>query len=104
MAKRLTREQKREKAVIDLINQMFVIAGHNVTYDDILGVEDWFRKYSMTVEQGEEFKKWGKKYLMKNLNMYAKMAEREMQWFNLQWGLIYSNWEEYYESQNNNIK
>lgn len=104
MAKRLTREQKREKAVVDLINQMFVIAGHNVTYDDILGVEDWFRKYSMTVEQGEEFKKWGKKYLMKNLNMYAKMAEREMQWFNLQWGLIYSNWEEYYESQNNNIK
>lgn len=104
MAKRLTREQKREKAVIDLINQMFVIAGHNVTYDDILGVEDWFRKYSMTVEQGEEFKKWGKKYLMKNLNMYAKMAEREMQWFNLQWGLIYSNWDEYYESQNNNIK
>lgn len=104
MAKRLTREQKREKAVVDLINQMFVIAGHNVTYDDILGVEDWFRKYTMTVEQGEEFKKWGKKYLMKNLNMYAKMAEREMQWFNLQWGLIYSNWEEYYESQNNNIK
>jgi hypothetical protein len=36
--KRLTREQKRDKAVIDLINQMFIIAGHNVTYDDILGV------------------------------------------------------------------
>jgi hypothetical protein len=49
----------------------------------------------MTVEQGEEFKKWGKKYLMKNLRMYAKAAEREMQWFSLQWGLTYSNWEEY---------
>jgi hypothetical protein len=88
--KRLTREQKREKAVVDLINQMFIIAGHDVTYDDILGVENWFQKYTMTVEQGDEFKKWGKKYLMKNLNSYAKQAEREMQWFSLQWGLKYS--------------
>jgi hypothetical protein len=37
--KRLTREQKKDKAIIDLINQMFIIAGHNVTYDDILGVK-----------------------------------------------------------------
>jgi hypothetical protein len=41
--KRLTREQKKDKAIIDLINQMFIIAGHDVTYDDILGVKDWFQ-------------------------------------------------------------
>ncbi len=35
--KRLSREEKKEKAVIDLINQMFIIAGHDVTYDNILG-------------------------------------------------------------------
>ena len=93
--KRLTREQKQEKAIKDLINQMFVFAGHNVTYDDVLDVEDWFRNYSMTVEQAEEFKKWGKKYLMKELRTYAKKAEREMEWFMLQYGLTYSNWEEY---------
>ena len=91
----MSQEQKREQAVIDLINQMFIIAGHEVTYEDILGKEKWFQEYSMTVEQGEEFKKWGKKYLMKNLRTYAKSAEREMQWFCLQWGLTYSNWEEY---------
>jgi hypothetical protein len=67
---------------------MFIIAGHDVTYDDILGVDNWFQKYTMTVEQGDEFKKWGKKYLMKNLNRYAKQAEDEMVWFSLQWG----NW------------
>ena len=97
--KRLSREQKREKSVVDLINQMFIIAGHNVTYDDILGVKDWFREYTMTVEQGEEFKKWGKKYLMKELRETAKLAEREMLWFNLQWGLTYSNWEDYHKSK-----
>ena len=95
--KRLSREQKKEKAVVDLINQMFIIAGHDVTYDDILGVENWFQKYTMTVEQGQEFKKWGKKYLMKELRTYAKMAEREMEWFMLQWGLVYSNWDEYHK-------
>ena len=96
--KRLTKEQKREQAVVDLINQMFIIAGHEITYDDIKDrKDDWFTEYSMTVEQGEEFKKWGKKYLMKNLRTYAKSAEREMQWFSLQWGLTYSNWEEYHK-------
>ena len=97
--KRLSRKQKREKSVVDLINQMFIIAGHNVTYDDILGVKDWFRKYTMTVEQSEEFKKCGKKYLMKELRETAKSAEREMLWFNLQWGLTYSNWEDYHKSK-----
>ena len=95
MTKRLNIEQKREQAVIDLINQMFIIAGHQVTYDDVLGKENWFQEYTMTVEQAEEFKKWGKKYLMKNLRTYAKAAEREMMWFTLQYGLKYSNWEEY---------
>jgi len=93
--KRMSREQKREQAVIDLINQMFIIAGHDVTYDDILGKDKWYQEYSMTVQQAEELKKWGKKYLMKNLRMRAFQAEREMMWFNVQWGLTYSNWEEY---------
>ena len=92
MAKRLTREEKSNQVFVGLINKMFEIAGHSVTYDDILGVENWFQKYTMTVEQGEEFKKWGKKYLMKELRMYAKAAEREMLWVNLQWGLTYSDY------------
>ena len=93
--KRLSREEKKEKAVVDLINQMFIIAGHDVTYDDILGKDKWFMEYSMTVEQGEEFREWGEKYLRKNLKMNKALAEKEMMWFNLQWGLTYSNWEEY---------
>jgi len=89
MAKRLSREEKWNKAVVDLINQMFIIAEHDVTYDDILGKENWFQEYTMTIEQNLEWKKWGKKYLMKNLNLYAKQAEREMMWVSLQWGLTF---------------
>ena len=100
MAKRLTKEQKREKAVVDLINQMFIIAGHDVTYNDVVGVDNWFQKYTMTIEQSNEFKKWGKKYLMKELRETVKSAEREMMWFNLQYGLTYSDWERYNKTSN----
>lgn len=94
MAKRLTREQKREQAVIDLINQMFIIAGHQVTYDDIKDRKDnWFTEWTMTVEQSNEWKAWGVKYLREKFKMNKALAEREMLWINLQWGLKYSDYE-----------
>jgi len=96
--KRLTREQKKDKAVVDLINEMFKIAGHDVTYDDIKDRQDaWYTEWTMTVQQNEEWQAWGKKYLMKQLNMRAKMAEREMGMCSLMWGLKFSNWNEHYK-------
>ncbi len=56
--KRLSREQKREQAVIDLINQMFIIAGHDVTYEDVKGRQDnWFQEWTMTTAQSDEWKR-----------------------------------------------
>ena len=90
---RVTREQKRQQAVIDIINQMFVIAGHEVTYDDIKErKDDWFTDWTMTVAQSEEWRAWGIAYLRKNLKMNKVLAEKEMSWFNLQWGLKYSDY------------
>jgi hypothetical protein len=91
--KRLTKEQKREQAVIDLLNQMFTIAGHNVTYEDIKGRKDnWWTEWTMTMAQADEWKAWGVDYLRKNLKLNKALAEKEMQWVNLQWGLKYSDW------------
>lgn len=96
MKKRMSREQKREQAVIDILNQMFIIAGHDVTYNDIVGRKDrWYIEWTMTVAQAEEWKKWGVDYIRKNLKMNKALAEREMMWINLQWGLKYSDWENY---------
>ena len=90
---RTTREQKRQQAVIDIINQMFVIAGHEVTYDDIKDrKDDWFTQWTMTTAQSEEWRAWGEAYLRTNLKMNKKLAEKEMTWFNLQWGLKYSDY------------
>jgi hypothetical protein len=92
MAKRLSKEEKIEKFVVDIINEMFRISGHEVTYDDIKDRKDnWFHDWTMTVAQNEEWQRWGKKYLQKNLNMYAKRAEKEMQWTSLMWGLKFSD-------------
>ena len=94
MEKRLSIEQKKEKAFIEIINKMFEFAGHDVTYNDIKGREDsWYTQWTMTVEQNEEWKSWGKRYLMKELRMYAKMAENEMMWTSMQYGLKFSNFD-----------
>jgi len=92
MAKRLSREEKWDLAVVDLINEMFKIAGHSVTYEDIKDRKDnWFNDWTMTVDQYDEWKLWGKKYLQKKLNMYAKSAEKQMDWVGLMWGLKFSD-------------
>ena len=92
-APRLTKWEKREQAVIDLLNQMFVIAGHNVTYEDIKGrTDNWWTDWTMTMAQADQWKTWGIEYLRKNLKLNKTLAEKEMQWINLQWGLKYSDW------------
>ena len=92
MNKRLSEQEKKEKSVIDLVNMMFEIAGHTVTFEDIKDRKDnWFHQWTMTTEQNDQWKLWGKKYLIKNLRMNAKMAEREMMWASLQWGLKFSD-------------
>jgi hypothetical protein len=86
--KRLSREGKREQAVIDLINQMFIIADHKVTYNDIKDrKDDWYTEFTMTTAQCEEWREWGVDYLRKHLKMNKAFAEKEMGWLNLQWGL-----------------
>jgi hypothetical protein len=93
MTKRLTRQQKMEQAIVDLLNKMFEIAGHNVTYDDIKDrQDDWYTNWTITMEQDSEWKQWGKQYLMKKLYMTSKLAEREMAMIGLMWGLKFSNY------------
>lgn len=88
MAKRLSREEKNDQAIIQLINEMFRIAGHTVTYNDVKDrQDDWFQQWTMTEAQYDEWKAWGKKYIMKNLRMHANVAESQMTYIGLMWGL-----------------
>ena len=92
MSKRLSRQQKETQMVVDMINKMFEIAGHAVTYEDIKDRKDaWYTDWTITEAQYDEWKAWGKKYLQTKLRMYAKMAERQMEMIGLMWGLKFSD-------------
>lgn len=85
---RTTRDQKRHQAVVDLINKMFEIAGHQVTYDDIKDrQDDWYTQWTMSPQQNDEWQDWGVEYLRKNLKFNKKVAQTEMAWVSLMWGL-----------------
>ncbi len=93
--KRQTRREKQESAVPILLDKMFEIAGHETRYKDIRDRKDaWYREWQMTLAQNEEWKTWGKNFLMKELKMRQKQAELEMGMISLNWGLSISDWKE----------
>ena len=60
------RKNKDEIIVETMINKMFEIAGHNVTFEDIKGrTDNWYQQWTMTEEQNQEWREWGIKYLKK---------------------------------------
>ena len=73
----------------DLINQMFIIAGHpEVSYNDILDrKDDWYCQWTMTDDQRKEWIDWGIAYLRKKKRWPKKLAEREMAFLDLYCGL-----------------
>ena len=82
------KKNKDDIIVETMINKMFEISGHTNTFEDIKGrTDNWYQQWTMTEAQYDEWKLWGKKYLMKNLRMSASMAERQMVWVGLMWGL-----------------
>lgn len=82
------KESKRQQAVIDIINKMFEIAGHEVTFHDVLSRKDnWFLEYTITEEKEREWIEWSIYYLRKNLKMSKESARREMMWMALSFGL-----------------
>jgi hypothetical protein len=84
----MRKEEKRKKVAETLINEMFKIAGHNVIFKDIEGRQDnWYQQWTMTVEQNDKWKDWGVGYIRKELKMVKKLAEKEMSWFSLNYGL-----------------
>ena len=88
----MKRADKNKMILKELIDKMFEIAGHPLKFEDVEGRKDnWFQQWEMTVEQADEWKKWGVEYLRQNLKINKASAEKEMLWVNLMWGLKYSN-------------
>ena len=92
----MKRADKKQQVAQTLINEMFKIAGHNVTFEDIKGRQDnWYQQWTITVEQNDRWVEWGKSYIKKELRLPKKLAEREMQWFALGYGLKLADFDKY---------
>ncbi len=82
------RKNKDLIIVETMINKMFEIAGHSVTYEDIKDRKDnWYQQWTMTEEQNKEWREWGLKYLKKQKGLLKYFAERQMAMFDLMYGL-----------------
>jgi hypothetical protein len=80
--------KRSDDLVKTLIDQMFIIAGHELRYDDVIGRKDnWFQQYTMTEAQRDEWKEWGISYIRKKKRWSKKLAEREMAFLDLYCGL-----------------
>jgi hypothetical protein len=96
MAKRLTKQQKLDLFLVDIINKMFEIAGHDVTYDDVKDrKDDWYTQWMMTVAQNEEWTEWGVAEIRKRFRYNKEWSKKEMAMISLMWGLKFSDWENY---------
>jgi hypothetical protein len=72
----------------DIIDQMFIISGHDLRYDDLVDrKDDWFQEYTMTEVQNKEWRDWGVNYLIKKKRYNKKTAEKWMIFMDLDCGL-----------------
>lgn len=77
--------QKTREVFIELINLQ--LEPHNITYEDVASTADWYMQYSTTREKEQEFIEKATQILRTKLKMSKAVAEKEINWFILQWGL-----------------
>ena len=84
--------ERKKEFLVDLINKMFEIAGHEVTYEDIEGRKDaWYTKWTMTYEQNNEWVEYGMAQIKKVFRYPKNVCKKEMMWLNLMYGLKIKN-------------
>ena len=77
-----------EDMLREIINVMFVIAGHDVGYDDIKDRKDqWYMQWTMTEAQQDKFIEWLTGYIRKHKRYPKSTAVRQAAMINLMWGL-----------------
>lgn len=81
----MANREKTREVFIELINLQ--LAPHGVTYKDVAEIPDWYMKYSTTREKEAEFINTAIGILRSKLRMSKAVAEKEINWFILQWGL-----------------
>ena len=81
----MNRRDKQRELFIELVNKQ--LEPHGKTYKDVVNIPNWYTKYKTTYAAEREFAEYAKNRIMEELKLNEKMAENEVNWFILQWGL-----------------
>jgi len=81
----MDKRKKQEEVFIELVNLQLQPFGK--TYKDVKGDPEWYMKFKTSREEEKLFMKNGVEIIRKKLRLSKKIAEQEMSWFVLQWGL-----------------
>lgn len=81
----MSKREKTKEVFVELVNLQ--LKPHGKTYEDVKGDPEWYMRYKTTREDESVFQTQAVEILRTKLGMTKKMAEREMSWFILQWGL-----------------
>jgi len=81
----MKRQEKQQEVFLKLVNRQLLPFGK--TYEDVKSDSKWYLRYVTTEDQERDFMNWGVELLRTELDMTRKLAEKEMSWFIVQWGL-----------------
>jgi len=85
------RTKVNDKELDQILSKMFKVVGASFkSIKESCKGKNWFMKYTWTNEQEELFEKWLKEFLMKKLQMPAKVAREYAKWFTFDYGWKYS--------------
>lgn len=81
----MDRREKTSLLFKELINKQ--LEPHGVTYEDVKSDPNWYMNYSTDPQSEKEFIEYAIDRIRTVLRLSKTMAEKEAQWFILQWGL-----------------
>lgn len=76
---------KQQEVFVELVNLQ--LEPHGKTYEDVKGDPEWYMKYKTTRSAEKNFMEVGVDIIEDKLGLSRVLAEKEMSWFILQWGL-----------------
>lgn len=84
----MDKREKQRNVFIQLVNKQ--LEPHGVTYNEVKDDPNWYMNYKTTRDIEREFMDWGSQLMQDELGLTDQLAEKEISWFILQWGLTSS--------------
>lgn len=78
---------RKEDIFRHLANTMYMLAGYDVTFDEIEKIEDWNVRFTITPSVYASFRSYAVPYIKRKLSIPLSSAQRVFDAFDLQYGL-----------------